>query len=262
MSSLSTISIRRPVLASVMSIVIVIFGILSYFELGIREYPVVDPPVITISTSYTGANADIIEREITEPIEAQVNAVSGIRTLSSVSQEGRSVIQVEFSIDTDLEVAANDVRDRVSRAVENLPPDANPPSVRKEDSDSDPIIFVNLSSDRRDRMELTQIARDIFREQLRTIDGVSIVSVWGQQRYTIRLWMDPDLLAAYDLTPQDVHEALRSENIELPSGIIRGDDMEMTIRTMGRIDRKSTRLNSSHVAISYAVFCLKKKKNT
>src|SRR5690625_120717 len=235
MSSLSTISIRRPVLASVMSIVIVIFGILSYFELGIREYPVVDPPVITISTSYTGANADIIEREITEPIEAQVNAVSGIRTLSSVSQEGRSVIQVEFSIDTDLEVAANDVRDRVSRAVENLPPDANPPSVRKEDSDSDPIIFVNLSSDRRDRMELTQIARDIFREQLRTIDGVSIVSVWGQQRYTIRLWMDPDLLDAYDLTPQDVHGALRSENIELPSGIIRGDDMEMTIRTMGRM---------------------------
>lgn len=235
MSRLSSLSIRRPVLATVFSIVIVIFGLIAYFELGVREYPVVDPPVITITTSYTGANADIIEREITEPIESQVNAVSGIRTLTSVSMEGRSEIRVEFSIDTDLEVAANDVRDRVSRAVENLPEDANPPSVRKEDVDSDPIVFLNLTSDVRDRLELTQIARDVFRERLRTIDGISIVSVWGQQRYTIRLWMDPNLLAAYDVTPSDISDALSRENIELPTGVIEGDDTELTIRTMGRM---------------------------
>lgn len=146
MSSLSSISIRRPVLASVLSVVIVIFGALSYSYLGVREYPAVDLPVITVSTSYSGANADVIEMDITEPIEAQINAVSGIRTLSSISEEGRSIIRVEFGIDADLEVAANDIRDRVSRAIESLPPDANPPSIRKEDADSDPIVFLNISS--------------------------------------------------------------------------------------------------------------------
>lgn len=235
MSSLSSISIRRPVLASVLSVVIVIFGALSYSYLGVREYPAVDLPVITVSTSYSGANADVIEMDITEPIEAQINAVSGIRTLSSISEEGRSIIRVEFGIDADLEVAANDIRDRVSRAIESLPPDANPPSIRKEDADSDPIVFLNISSPYRDRIELTQIARDIFRERLRTIDGISIVSVWGQQRPTIKLWMNPQLLAAYNISPQDIRSAIDRENIELPSGIIEGESVEMTIRTMGKM---------------------------
>ncbi|MEX2398000.1 MAG: efflux RND transporter permease subunit, partial [Balneolales bacterium] len=237
MSNISTLSIRRPVLASVMSIVIVIFGFIAYTFLGIREYPVVDLPVITVSTGYTGANADVIEREITEPLESQINAVSGIRTLTSVSSEGRSMIRVEFGINIDLETAANDVRDRVSRAAESLPPDANPPSVRKEDTDSDPIVFLNLNSDQRDRLELTQIGRDVFREQLRTIDGISIVSVWGQQRYSIRLWMDPALLAAYNVTPMDIQQALDAENIELPSGVIEAQETELTIRTMGRMSK-------------------------
>lgn len=235
MSRISTISIKRPVLAWVMSIVIILFGLISWLELGVREYPAVDPPVITISTSYTGASADIIQREITEPIESQVNAVSGIRSLTSSSSEGRSVIVVEFGVGTDLEVAANDVRDRVSRAVEDLPDDARPPSVRKEDADSDPILFVNLWSPVRDRMELTRIGRDVFRERLRTIDGISIVSVWGQQRPVIRILMDPGLMAAYDVTPQDVRAALEREHLELPAGLIEGSDIEMTIRTMGRM---------------------------
>jgi multidrug efflux pump len=235
MSRISSISIRRPVFAAVMSIVIVIFGIIGYNELGVREYPVVDPPIITITTNYTGANSDVVEREITEPIENQVNAVSGIRTLTSVSMEGRSEIRVEFDINVDIEVAANDVRDRVSRAIGNLPEDANPPSVRKEDVDSDPILLINMYSDLRDRLELTQYARDVFREQLRTVQGVSIVSVYGQQRYTIRLWMDPDRMAAYDVTPSDIRQALDADNIELPSGVMEGDDTELTIRTVGRM---------------------------
>lgn len=235
MSRISSISIRRPVFAMVMSIVIVIFGIIGYNELGIREYPVVDPPVITVSTSYTGASSDVVEREITEPLEDQINAVSGIRTLTSTSMEGRSEIRVEFNINTDIEVAANDVRDRVSRALGDLPDDANPPSIRKEDADSDPILLVNLHSDIRDRLELTQYARNIFREQLRIVDGVSIIRTLGQQRYAVRLWMDPDKMAAYDVTPSDIRSALGSDNIELPSGVIEGDDVELTIRTMGRM---------------------------
>jgi multidrug efflux pump len=235
MSRISSISIRRPVLASVMSIVIVILGLIAYPELGVREYPVVEPPVIRISTSYSGANADIVEREITDPIETQVNAVSGIRTISSTSLEGRSLIRVEFDIDVDFESAANELRDRVSRALDDLPDDARPPSVRLEDEDSDPIIFLNLSSDVRDRLELTQIARDVFRDRVRTIDGFSTVRVYGQQRYTIRLWMDPDLLAAYDVSPLDIQNALDRENIELPAGTIEGNDTELTIRAMGRM---------------------------
>jgi multidrug efflux pump len=235
MSRISSLSIRRPVMASVLSIVIVIFGIIGFNELGVREYPVVEPPIITVTTNYTGASSEVVEREITEPLENQINAVSGIRTLNSTSMEGRSEIRIEFDINIDIEVAANDVRDRVSRALGDLPEDANPPSVRKEDVDSDPILLINMFSDIRDRQELTQYARNIFREQLRTIDGVSIVSVYGQQRFAVRLWMDPDRMAAYDVTPSDIRSALESDNVELPSGVIEGDETELTIRTIGRM---------------------------
>lgn len=233
--SLSSVSIRRPVLASVLSIAIVLLGVISFSGLGVREYPAVEFPIITVSTSYTGASAHVIEREITDPLEEQINAISGIRTLTSVSEQGSSRIRIEFNAGVDLENAANDVRDRVSRAAESLPPDANPPSVRKEDPDSNPIVFLNLNSNIRDRLELTQIARDVFRERLRTIDGISIVSVWGQQRYAMRLWLDPQLMAAYSVTPLDVRNALDRENVELPSGLIEGDHTELTIRTMGRL---------------------------
>ncbi len=234
--SLSSISIRRPVLASVMSIVIVLFGIIGYTYLGIREYPSVDPPIITVSTSYTGANADVIESQITEPLEESINGIAGIRTLTSVSRDGRSTIRVEFNIEVNLEDAANDVRDRVSRATDNLPPDADPPIVSKADADAIPIVFLNIKSDQRDLLELSDIAQRTFKERVQTITGVSEVWIWGEKRYSMRLWMDPVKLAAFQITPIDVRNALSRENIELPSGRIEGKNTELTIRTLGRLN--------------------------
>ena len=236
MSRLSSLSIRRPVLASVMSIAIVIFGILGYTQLGVREYPSVDPAIITVSTSYAGANADVIESQITEPLEASVNSVEGVKTLTSTSREGRSTVTVEFDLGVDLERAANDVRDRVSRAIGQLPVDAEPPQVSKADADSNPIVFLNVSSPQRGLLELTDLATNTFRERLQTIPGVSSVDVWGEKRYAMRLWIDPARLAAYRLTPLDVQNALRAQNVELPSGRIEGDATELTVRTMGRLE--------------------------
>lgn len=233
--SLSSLSIRRPVLASVMAIAIVLFGVIGYTYLGIREYPSVDPPVITVSTSYIGANADVIESQITEPLEESINGIAGIRTLTSVSRDGRSTIRVEFIIDVDLEDAANDVRDRVSRAQRNLPPDTDPPIVTKADADAIPIVFLNIKSDQRDLLELSDIAQRTFKERVQTIDGVSEVWIWGEKRYSMRLWMDPVKLAAYQITAVDVRNALSRENIELPSGRIEGKNTELTIRTLGRL---------------------------
>lgn len=235
MSRISSLSIRRPVLASVMSIVIVLFGIISFFYLGVREYPSVDPPIVTVSTSYVGANAEVIESQITEPIEESVNGVAGIRTLTSVSREGQSTITVEFELEIDLEAAANDVRDKVSNAQRNLPVDAEPPSVTKADADSSPIVFLNIRSDRRNLLDLTAIAENTFKEQLQTIPGVSQIQIWGSKTYAMRMWMDPIRLAAYNLTPLDVRNALERENVELPSGRIEGMSTELSVRTMGRL---------------------------
>lgn len=233
--SLSSLSIRRPVLASVMSIVIVLFGVIAFFLLGVREYPAVDPPVVTVRTDYIGASADVIESQITEPLEESLNAVSGIRTLTSVSREGASTITVEFHVEIDLETAANDVRDRVSRAQRNLPVDAEPPTVTKADADASPIIFININSDSRDLLDLSSIAENTFREQLQTIEGVSEIRIWGEREFAMRLWMSPIRLAAYQLTPLDVRNALLRENVELPSGTIEGLTTELTVRTMGRM---------------------------
>ena len=233
--SLSSLSIRRPVLAIVMSIAIVLFGIIGYTYLGIREYPAVDPPIITVSTTYTGANADVIESEITEPLEESINGIAGIRSLTSVSRDGRSTITVEFGIDVDLEVAANDVRDKVSRAIRSLPPDIESPIVSKADANSFPIVFMNLQSDTRNLQEISEIANNLFKERFQTIPGVSSVQIWGEKKYAMRLWLDPAKLAAYHLSPLDVKTALERENIELPSGIIEGNNTELSIRTIGRL---------------------------
>lgn len=234
--SLSSISIKRPVLAIVMSLAIVIFGVIGFVFLGVREYPNVDPPVVTVSANYTGANADVIESQITQPLEESISGASGIRTLSSVSREGRATITVEFDLDIDMEAATNDVRDRVSRAVQNLPPDADAPVVMKADADAVPIIFLNVKSDRRNLLELTDIAENTFKERVQTIPGVSEVRIWGAKRYAMRLWLDPARLAAYQLTPLDVRNALVRENVELPSGRVEGQTTELTIRTMGRLE--------------------------
>jgi len=233
--SLSSLSIRRPVLAIVMSIAIVVFGILGYTFLGVREYPSVDPPIITVSTIYTGANADVIESQITEPLEESINGIAGIRTLSSVSRDGRSTITVEFNIDVDMEAAANDVRDRVSRAMRNLPPDVENPIVSKADADAFPIVFLGVQSDTRNLLELTEIANNVFKERFQTIPGVSEVRIWGEKKYSMRIWMDPAKLAAYQLTPIDIQNALNRENVELPSGIVEGNTTELSIRTIGRL---------------------------
>lgn len=233
--SLSSISIKRPVLATVMSVVIVLFGGIGLLSTGVREYPSVDPPIITISTSYIGANADVIESQITEPLEESVNGIAGIRTLTSVSRDGRSTIRVEFDLDVDLETAANDVRDKVSRALSNLPPDTDPPIVAKADADASPIIFLNIRSEQRSLLELSDMAERVFKERLQTIPGVSEISIWGLRKYSMRLWMDPFRLAASGLTPLDVRNALVRENVELPSGRIEGGSVELTVRTLGRL---------------------------
>ena len=236
MSSLSTISIKRPVLAMVMNIIIVIFGVIGFSYLGVREFPSVDPPVISVSTSYAGANAQIIEAQITEPIEEALNSIAGIKTLTSTSRDGGSSISAEFDLGVDLEAATNDVRDKVAGVVRRLPPDVEPPTVRKADADASPIIFLNISSKERNLLDLTLLAENIFKERVQTIQGISSVQVWGSKRYSMRLWMDPDKLAAYQLTPLDVQNAVGRDNVELPSGAVEGNSTEIAVRTIGRIN--------------------------
>lgn len=236
MASLSNISINRPVLAMVFSLVIILFGFIGFSYLGVREFPSVDPPVISVSTSYTGANSDVVESQITEPLEDAINGIAGIRTISSSSREGRSNISIEFELGVDLEAAANDVRDKVSGAVRNLPPDVDPPVVSKADADSQPIIYLTVMSNKRNLLELSRIAGIYFKERLQTIPGISTVNVWGEQKYSMRLWMDPIRLAGLKLTPTDVFQAVNRENVELPSGRIEGQNTELTVRTMGRLN--------------------------
>ena len=236
MASLSTISINRPVLAIVMSLVIILFGFIGFSFLGVREFPSVDPPVVTVSTNYVGANADVMESQITEPLEDAVNGIAGIRTLTSVSREGRSNLTVEFELGVDIEAAANDVRDKVSGALNRLPQDVDPPVVEKADADSSPIIFLTVKSDKRNLLEISRIAELYFKERIQTIPGVSSVQIWGQRRYSMRLWMDPIKMASLKLAPSDVLQALNRENVELPSGRVEGQNTELTVRTMGRSD--------------------------
>lgn len=232
--SLASISIRRPVLALVMSVTIILMGALAAKRLGVREYPAIDPPVISIVTTYPGASAEIIESQITEPIEAAVNAVAGIRTITSTSREGASQVTVEFDLGADLETAANDVRDKLGRVVRSLPADANPPSVEKADADAAPFFGIVVSSPTRDLMPLTAYA-DTLRERLQTVPGVSNIRLAGEKRYAMRLWLDPSRLAAYGLTALDVRQALQRENVELPSGRIEGGSVELTVRTLSRL---------------------------
>lgn len=233
--SLSSVSIQRPVLALVMNIVIIVFGIIGFTHLGVREYPQADRPVISVRSNYPGANASVIENLLTEPLEQAINSTPGIRTMTSVSRDGQTTITVEFDLDDDLDRAANDVRDRVSSAMRRLPPDADPPTVEKADADGDPIVFLNVQSDRRDLLELTDIADRLFKSRLETIDGVGRVDIWGQKEYAMRIWLDTDRLAAHDLSPTDVRRALDRANVELPSGRIEGESIELTVTTRSRL---------------------------
>lgn len=231
--NISELSIRRPVLATVMTVIILLFGIIGYFYLGVREYPSVDNPIISVQCSYAGANADVIENQITEPLEQNINGIPGIRSLTSVSQQGSCRITVEFELSVDLETAANDVRDKVSRAQRYLPRDCDPPTVSKADADASPILMVALQSAKRPLLELSEIADLTVKEQLQTIPDVSSVSIWGEKKYSMRLWLDPIKMAGYGITPMDVKNAIDNENVELPSGSIEGNTIELEIRTMG-----------------------------
>ena len=231
--NLSELSIKRPVLSTVFVLIILLLGGIGYTYLAVREYPSVDNPIITVSVSYPGANADVIEKQITEPLEQNINGIPGIRSLMSSSSQGNSRITVEFELSVDLETAANDVRDKVSRAQRYLPRDVDPPTVSKADADADPIMQITVQSPNRSLLELTEIAELTVKERLQTIQDVSAVEIWGENRYAMRLWLDPTKMAAYNITPLDVKNTLDRENIELPAGSIEGDQIERSIRTMG-----------------------------
>ncbi len=233
--SLSSLSIRRPVFTTVLAIVIVIFGIMGFRELGVREFPQSQRPVISVVANYPGADASVVESQITEPLEEAVNTVAGIKTLSSVSREGRSTIRIEFELGDDLDRAANDIRDRVSSAMRRLPDDADPPTVEKADADGDPIVFLNIQSDERSLLELTEMADNIFKSRFETIQGVGRVDIWGSKEYAMRLWIDPDRLNAYGLTPADVRIALNAANVELPSGDLDSAEIQLIVRTLSRL---------------------------
>jgi hydrophobe/amphiphile efflux-1 (HAE1) family protein len=233
--NLASLSINRPVLATVMSIILVIFGIIGFNALGVREFPSVDPPIITVTTNYPGANADIIESQITERLEESINEVQGIRTMTSVSSDGRSTITVEFELSSDMDAAANDVRDKVSAAVRNIPPDADPPIVAKSDADAETIFSLTVQSDTKSLLELTELGVNVFKERLQTVPGVSKINIWGEKRYSMKLMLEPMKMAAMGVTPTDIRDALQIQNVELPSGRIDGEEVELTIRTFGRL---------------------------
>ena len=237
---LAELSVKRPVLVTVFSIIIILFGAIGFKYLGVREFPSIDPPVITVKTSYTGANADVIQSQITEPLEKAINGIDGIRTLSSSSNQGSSIITVEFNLSSNLEAAANDVRDKVSQAVKQLPQDIDaPPVVSKADANSDPIISMTLVSDTRSLLDVSDYAENVIAQNLQTISGVSAVQIWGQRRYCMRIRLKPDKMAAYSLTPLDIKLALDKENVDLPAGKIEGNSTELTVNTIGRLSTVS-----------------------
>lgn len=234
--SLSTTSINRPVLTIVMNLLIILFGVIGFKYLGVREYPSIDPPVITVRTNYSGANADIIESQITEPLEKGLNGIAGIKSISSSSNQGSSVITVEFDISINMEAAANDVRDKVSQSVRQLPLDIDAlPSVTKSDANADAIISMTLQSKNLSHLEVSDYAENVIAERLQTIPGVSTIQIWGQKKYAMRIWLDPTKLSSAGLTPLDIKQALDRENVELPSGKIAGDNTELTINTKGKL---------------------------
>lgn len=234
--NISEYSLRRPVTAFVLNIMIVLFGVIGFNFLGIRDYPALDPPNINVRTSYPGANADIIETQITEPLEKEINSIPGIENITSRSSSGNSNITVEFKLGVNLEEAANDVRDKVSQAQRNLPLDLqSPPVVSKADASNDPVIIILVQSDIRNSLEMTEFVENNVIERIQTVDGISGVNIWGSKRYAMRIWFNPSKLSAYSITPQDVQAALLRENVELPAGKLSGDLTEIGLRTFGKL---------------------------
>lgn len=221
----------------VMNVIIVLFGVIGFKFLGVRDYPAIDPPNISVRTNYPGANADVIETQVTEPLEKSINGIAGIKNITSTSSNGTSNINVEFDLAINLESAANDVRDKVSQALRSLPSDLDaPPVVSKADASSDPILSMTVQSNTRNQLEMSEYANNVLVERLQTIPGVSGIQIWGEKRYAMRIWLDPSKLQAYNVTANDVQSALQKQNIELPSGKISGNATELTVRTFGRLN--------------------------
>lgn len=234
--NISELSLKRPVLATVLNLMIILFGVVGYTFLAVRDYPAIDPAIVNVSTSYTGANPDIIESQVTEPLEKQINGIPGIRTITSSSSLGNSNITVEFNLDVDLETAANDVRDKVSQASRSLPQDIDaPPVVTKADANSDFILILAVQSRTKGLMELSDYAENVLQQQFQTINQVSSINIFGQKRYAMRIWIDPDKMNGYGVSFSDIRTSLNTENIDLPPGKIYGNNTELTIKTLGRL---------------------------
>ncbi len=235
--NISELSLRRPVLAIVINLVILLFGFIGYTFLGVRDYPAIDPPNVSVRTTYAGANADIIESQITEPLEKAINSVPGIRNVTSNSSQGTSSINVEFNLEIPMEEAANDVRDKVSQAIRSLPSDLeSPPVVSKADASSETILSMALRSDSRNQLEITEFANNVLVDRLQTIPGVSGIQIWGQKDYAMRIWLNPERMASRGVTASEISAALSRENVELPSGKIAGESTELSVRTFGRLN--------------------------
>ena len=238
--NISELSLRRPVLAIVLNLVIVLFGAIGFKSLGVRDYPSIDPTSIGVSTSYGGANPDIIETQITEPLEKAINGIAGIKNITSSSSSGSSNINVEFELGIDLEAAANDVRDKVSQAARSLPNDLEaPPVISKGDAFGDFILSMTVQSNSRNQLQVTEWANNVLVERLQTIPGVSGIQIWGEKKYAMRIWFKPEKLTAYSLTPADVQRALQRESVELPAGKLSGNATELVVRTFGKINTEA-----------------------
>ena len=238
--NISELSLRRPVLALVLNILIVLFGLIGFKSLGVRDYPAIDPPNISVRTAYPGASAAIIESEITEPLEKAINGIAGVKNITSTSSSGTSNINVEFDLSIDLESAANDVRDKVSQAERNLPPDIDgKPVVSKADATSEPILSMTVQSNTRNSLQMTEYANNVLVERLQTIPGVSGIQIWGEKRYAMRVWLNPSKMQSLQISGNDIQSALARENVELPAGKITGNATELSVRTFGRLNTEA-----------------------
>lgn len=217
---LSDVSIRRPVFATVMSLLLIVLGIMAFSRLTLRELPAIDPPIVSVDVSYPGASAAVVETRITQVLEDALAGIEGIETIESRSVNGRASVSIEFTLQRDIEAAANDVRDAVSRVMDRMPDEADPPEVEKVESDSDPVLWLNMSSKKMDTLQLSDYADRYVVDRLSSVDGVAQVRIGGQQRYAMRIWLNQDALAARDITVNEVENALRAENVELPAGRI------------------------------------------
>ena len=227
---LSDISIQRPVFAIVLSLLLIVLGVMAYSRLTLRELPAIDPPVVSVDVNYPGASAAVVETRVTQIIEDSLSGLEGVQTLESRSANGSSDITIEFNLTRDIEAAANDVRDAVSRVFDRLPEEADPPEIEKVESDAEVIIWLNMRSTTMDPLQLTDYAQRYIVDRLSALDGVAQVRVGGEQRYAMRIWLNRDQLAARGLTVADVEDALRNQNVELPAGRIESADRDFTLR--------------------------------